>query len=241
MVNVSPLSLAVSESGLAPVAVRGSGSPSDHVGPRIRQRRLARGMALRQLARDIDVSASFISQLETGKVQPSVSTLFAICAALEIVPNDLFDGEGAAPSSPPSELASAALAPVADPGPTSIFRATPGSAPSSPLHPHERKVIHLDSGVTWESLAPTRGGKTEFMLVRYDVGGSSTSHERLVRHVGTEYGYVLQGTLEITIGFDTYVLHAGDSLSFDSSRPHRLANIGDDVVEAIWFNLEVNL
>jgi transcriptional regulator with XRE-family HTH domain len=186
-------------------------------------------MSLRQLARDIDVSASFISQLETGKVQPSVSTLFAICAALEIVPNDLFDGEGAA------------LAPVANPGPTSIFRATPGSAPSSPLHPHERKIIHLDSGVTWESLAPTRSGKTEFMLVRYDVGGSSTSHERLVRHVGTEYGYVLQGTLEITIGFDTYVLHAGDSLSFDSSRPHRLANIGDDVVEAIWFNLEVNL
>ena len=95
--------------------------------------------------------------------------------------------------------------------------------------------------MTWESLAPTRGGKTEFMLVRYEVGGSSTSQERLVRHVGTEYGYVLQGTLEITIGFDTYVLHAGDSLSFDSSRPHRLANIGDDVVEAIWFNLEVNL
>jgi quercetin dioxygenase-like cupin family protein len=79
------------------------------------------------------------------------------------------------------------------------------------------------------------------MFVRYEVGGSSTSHERLVRHEGTEYGYVLQGTLEITIGFDTHVLHAGDSLSFDSSRPHRLANIGDDVVEAIWFNLEVNL
>ena len=218
-----------------PVAVRGTDSPSGHVGPRIRERRLSRGLSLRQLARDIDVSASFISQLETVKVQPSVSTLFAICAALEIVPNDLFDGD-AAPSTTPSGSAVDVRTPIADPGPTSIFRAT-----ASPLHPHERKVIQLDSGVTWESLAPTRSGKTEFMLVRYEVGGSSTSQERLVRHVGTEYGYVLQGTLEITIGFDTYVLHAGDSLSFDSSRPHRLANIGDDVVEAIWFNLEVNL
>jgi transcriptional regulator with XRE-family HTH domain len=198
-------------------------------------------MSLRQLARDIDVSASFISQLETGKVRPSVRTLFAICAALDIVPNDLFDGDPTTRLSLPSEPSSDALAPVTAPGPTSIFRAIPGNAPSSPLHPHERKVIHLDSGVTWESLAPTRGGKTEFMFVRYEVGGSSTSHERLVRHEGTEYGYVLQGTLEITIGFDTHVLHAGDSLSFDSSRPHRLANIGDDVVEAIWFNLEVNL
>ena len=61
---------------------------------------------------------------------------------------------------------------------------------------------------------------------------------RLIRHVGTEYGFVLSGTLEITLGFETYRLHASDSISFDSSRPHRLANVGDVPVEAIWVNLE---
>ena len=76
------------------------------------------------------------------------------------------------------------------------------------------------------------------MFVRYDVGGSSTMEGRLIRHVGTEYGYVLSGTLEVTLGFDTYRLSAGDSISFDSSRPHRLANVGDVPVEAIWVNLE---
>ena len=49
---------------------------------------------------------------------------------------------------------------------------------------------------------------------------------------------MLSGTLEVTLGFDTFRLNAGDSISFDSSRPHRLANVGDVPVEAIWVNLE---
>jgi transcriptional regulator with XRE-family HTH domain len=199
---------------------------------------MSQGISLRQLARDINVSASFISQLETGKTQPSVSTLFAICEALNIVPNDLFSEEGPDANVESSLSASSVPNVVA---PTSIFRAVASESLTGPLHPEERKVIDLDSGVTWESLAPSRGGKTEFMLVRYEVGGSSTTQDKLIRHVGTEYGYVLRGTLEVTIGFETFILHAGDSLSFSSSRPHRLRNAGDDVVEAIWFNLEVDL
>ena len=62
--------------------------------------------------------------------------------------------------------------------------------------------------------------------------------DRLIRHVGTEYGFILSGTLEVTLGFETYRLTTGDSISFDSSRPHRLANVGDIPVEAIWVNLE---
>jgi len=40
------------------------------------------------------------------------------------------------------------------------------------------------------------------------------------------------------LGFDTYELNAGASICFDSSRPHRLYNMGDVAVEAIWVNLE---
>jgi transcriptional regulator with XRE-family HTH domain len=209
------------------------------VGARIRARRLARGVSLRQFARDLDVSASFISQLETGKTQPSVATLFAICAALEIATDELFDNDGASASGPIGESTDAN---------NNAWRATSiaenptkpvPSRGSSPLvHLNERKVLVLDSGVTWESLTATRNGKTDFMFVRYDVGGSSTTEGRLIRHDGTEYGYILSGTLEITIGFDTYRMTSGDSISFDSSRPHRLANVGDIPVEAIWVNLE---
>ncbi len=218
------------------------------VGARIRARRLARGISLRQFARDLEVSASFISQLETGKAQPSVATLFAICAALDIATDELFDSEGpseelegpTAEGTDASNNAWLTTASARGRKPSGMSAsANGGPAASSPLvHPAERKVLVLDSGVTWESLTATRNGKTDFMFVRYDVGGSSTMEGRLIRHDGTEYGYVLSGTLEVTIGFDTFVLSAGDSISFDSSRPHRLANVGDVPVEAIWVNLE---
>jgi transcriptional regulator with XRE-family HTH domain len=219
------------------------------VGARIRARRLRRGVSLRQFARDLDVSASFISQLETGKAQPSVATLFAICAALDITTDELFENETVTHEAPSPELAAGTDAEHNSwrtvtsfgVGPAEVSTlmdaATPGG--SSPLvRPHQRKVIVLDSGVTWESLTATHADKTDFMFVRYDVGGSSTIENRLIRHVGTEYGFILSGCLEVTLGFETYRLSPGDSISFDSSRPHRLANVGDVPAEAIWFNME---
>jgi quercetin dioxygenase-like cupin family protein len=56
-----------------------------------------------------------------------------------------------------------------------------------------------------------------------------------MRHPGHAYGYVLSGSLEVTLGFDTHVLGPDDAISFDSTMPHRLATIGDEPVHAIWF------
>ncbi len=206
------------------------------VGARLRARREALGISLRQFARDLDVSASFISQLETGKAQPSVATFYSICAALDLSLDELFDA-----GDPPRDHASGTDASHNEwrGGADTARSVEPGvdNGDSPVVHPDERRVLVLDSGVTWESLT-SRHDKTDFMYVRYEVGGSSTLDERLIRHVGTEYGYVMKGILEVTLGFSTHVLRAGDSISFDSSRPHRLANIGDEPVEAIWVNLE---
>jgi len=213
------------------------------VGARLRQRRMERGISLRQFARDIDVSASFISQLETGKAQPSVATFFSICAALDISTDELFNYDDSIESTSedssngPTDAANnhwLAVNQGEDPAP---HRAHDGG--SSPVvRPNERRVLVLDSGVTWESLTSQHRDRTDFMFVRYEVGGSSTLEDRLIRHVGVEYGFILKGTLQIALGFDTHVLNAGDSISFDSSRPHRLYNVGDVAVEAIWVNLE---
>ena len=61
------------------------------IGARIRAERLRRGATVRGLARDVGVSASLISQIETGKSLPSVSTLYAITTALGVPVEDLFD------------------------------------------------------------------------------------------------------------------------------------------------------
>ena len=53
-----------------------------------------RHLTLRELARRVGVSPSLISQIETGRSQPSVGTLYAIATELEVSVDDLlFDGD----------------------------------------------------------------------------------------------------------------------------------------------------
>src|SRR5512132_2871186 len=72
------------------------------IGPRIRDERERRNVTIRALARVIGVSPSLISQIETGKSQPSVSSLYSITSALALSLEDLFDASDADdPATPP--------------------------------------------------------------------------------------------------------------------------------------------
>ena len=189
------------------------GREPSHIGPRLRAQREQMGLSLREVARRIGVSASLISQIERDKVNPSVSTLYALVQELRLTMGDLFATDETPLPSGPSR----------------------GGPSASPLvRPDERAVINLASGVTWERLTPSSDATLEFLHVVYDAGSESCPEDSLVRHGGREYGYVLSGRLGVRIGFDEYVLGSGDSVSFDSSSPHRLWTIGDEAAEAIW-------
>lgn len=78
------------------------------IGARLRAERRRRGMSVRGLAREIGVSASLISQIETDKSSPSVSTLYAITTALDISLEQLFgDARSAANGEPDADADSA--------------------------------------------------------------------------------------------------------------------------------------
>jgi transcriptional regulator with XRE-family HTH domain len=62
---------------------------AERIGPRIRARRIELGLSLRELARRVDVSASFISLVETGRCPPSVDTLCALTSELGISADQL--------------------------------------------------------------------------------------------------------------------------------------------------------
>ena len=173
-------------------------------------------MSLRELARRLEVSPSLVSQIETGKIQPSVRTLYAIVSELGLSLDEVFVRGDSAPSTAPStpERAPRAGAPVQ--------RAA------------ERQAIELESGVRWERLTAWNDEDIEFMEAIYEVGGASSPDGKLVRHAGREFGLVLSGTLGVTVGFEEHVLRPGDSISFESTIPHRLHNDGDEVVRAIW-------
>ncbi len=53
-------------------------------GARIRERRMALGLSLRDLARQVNLSSSFIAQAERGEASPSIASLHQIAAALQV-------------------------------------------------------------------------------------------------------------------------------------------------------------
>ena len=105
------------------------------------------------------------------------------------------------------------------------------------VRPEQRRKLELESGVTWELLSDLLPHLVDFMFVTYEPGGRSSSSGKLMRHTGTEFAFLVRGKLKIQVGFDEYVLQAGDALAFDSSEPHLLVNEGTEPAEGIWFVL----
>lgn len=199
------------------------------VGQRLRARREEQGLSLREFARRLGVSPSAISKIETDKYRPSVSTLWSIVSELGMSLDELFgaarEPRATAHPEPPHPPEAAR--------PTGDATARRGRV-QRVQRADSRKIVELDSGVTWERLTPTTDPEADFLFVRYDVGGSSSKNDSFIRHSGREYGLVLRGTLEVTVGFDAHVLRPGDSISFESTTPHRLKNISDEPVEGVW-------
>jgi len=189
---------------------------TEGLGAKLREVRTAKGMSLRSLAQALGVSASLISQVEIGKTQPSVSTLFAMANHLGVSLDVLV---GNVPTAGPSPVAPAPAAPDA----STVRRAA------------EYPVIEMENGVRWEKLASVPGGPADALLVTYQPGASSSVEDRLMRHAGVEYAYLLEGELTLQLDFDTYVLGPGDSLSFDSMRPHLFVNHSDTIARGVWF------
>jgi transcriptional regulator with XRE-family HTH domain len=191
------------------------------LGDRLRAARVRRGLSLRSLAEQVGVSASLVSQVERGLAKPSVNTLYALARALDVSFDELLfpDVAAATPSSAPPA--------TGDP-----WSALPAEAVQ---RAGDRKSIRLASGVVWERLTAESIPNVDFLYVTYEVDGASSPADAFQRHGGQEWGYVLDGRLGVTIGFDEHVLEPGDAITLDSTVPHRLYNLGDVPVHAIWF------
>jgi transcriptional regulator with XRE-family HTH domain len=208
------------------VAVR-EASESTVLGQRLREERDDRGLSLRELARRLEVSPSLLSQIETGKIQPSVRTLYAIVSELGVSLDEVFAPKRPGPArrskprlaTPVRATDDLQFPPV---GEARIQRAT------------QRPAIHLGSGVRWERLTAWNDHEVDFLCMTYEVGGASSPDGEMMRHNGREFGVVVSGRLNVTVGFEEYVLEPGDSIAFESSTPHRLRNDGDDDVHAVW-------
>lgn len=210
------------------------------IGEKLREVRQERGMSLRDLATKAEVSASMLSQIETGKVFPSVRSLYSIATALGVSVDYFFPEVGNNNSSSAGLAANTAGRLTASEmrdarvrGETQNVAEFPHPAQSSPIvHANARPTIELKGGVTWSRLTAHAESEAEFLEINYAPGamsGASMSH-----HEGREFGFVLEGELVVELGFESYTLKAGDSIIFESTTPHRLINKGAKPMRAVW-------
>jgi transcriptional regulator with XRE-family HTH domain len=215
------------------------------LGSKLRLARRQADLSLRELARQLSVSPSFLSQMENGKSQPSVATLYSIAQVLDVSIDELFhrgagqdDEDESSPGGRPAARTPSSTARhlgvvnrSAMASPAEAFDREPRRLAVS--HPGERPRLEMDTGVIWEQLADS-APDVDFIEIIYPAGSSSTNDQKMMRHAGQEYGYLLDGELEVTVGFDVFTIGPGDALSFDSSVPHLLRNRTDTDARGIW-------
>jgi transcriptional regulator with XRE-family HTH domain len=206
--------------------------PIAHLGSRLKEIRLKTGLSLREIARQLNVSPSFVSQIENGKSQPSVATLYALAKLLSVPVDILFQSTDDAIDEPKKKFQSETNRNNFD-HPTDAWDSS--RARISAVNANNRSVITMDSGVTWERLAATAEESVNFMEINYAPGAETNKSGEMIFHEGFEYGYALEGELEVTIGDLVLHLATGHSIGFDSSIPHRFRNTSTSAFCGIWF------
>lgn len=174
------------------------------IGTTIKRVRDEQGMTLRELAKDVGVSPSFLSQVEKGKASPSLATLKAIATELQTTVGRLVGDDS---SHPNDRLITTEK---------------------------QRKAFKQSGdGIQMYLLSESNPYK-QMQPLLFKLGQSAASGESTYSHYGQEFVLVLKGSLEITLGDKNYKLKKGDSIYFNSSTPHSFKNLFKGETEALW-------
>jgi transcriptional regulator with XRE-family HTH domain len=165
---------------------------------------------LRELARRIDLTASFLSQVERGKTNTSIDSLRRIATALDVpILHLLSDSQ------------------------------TDNAKPSNPKHnpvvraDHRSRLSLPDSHVTYELLTPDLARKMEVFTGRLAPGNENVA--RPLREPTEECIYVLSGALCVGLDAGEYILHPGDTIYFEGAALKKLACASQE--EVTWISV----
>ena len=178
------------------------------LGERIKQLRLKKSMGLVELGKHTGLSASFLSQLETGRVVPTLRNLARI-----------------------SLVFSKDLSYFFEPEPKTLFRVQrskdrirlPQSGTDDPSYYFESLGY----------LVPDRQLDPYFAEFLPNMTG-----RRAHQHPGCEFLYVVEGELEIVHGEGKHRLEAGDAVYFDANTPHSYSNSSNAASKVLIVTLQ---
>ena len=176
-----------------------------HIGDRIRRLRLKKSMGLVELGRHTGLSASFLSQLETGRVVPTLRNLARISMVFSKDLSYFFESEPAAIFRVHRAKDRVRLPQTGVEPPTYTFESLGFMVPDRHMDPYFAEFI------------PQQG---DF-------------EPKAHLHPGYEFLYVLSGELEIAHGDHHATLAAGDAVYFDSGTPHSYRCAGKKPAGAI--------
>lgn len=178
------------------------------VGRKIRHLRRQRGLTLRSLSEQCGLSVGFLSQIERGLSSFSIPSLRAICEALDVALADML---------------------VMSNGPGKAFLADP--RPAAITKGDSRSYVSLsDTSIKYRFLSAEFPGRRFEVLV--GEMAPSSSHESHV-HAGEEFGFVLDGAVDLRIGEDEHRLGAGDSYHLLAATAHRCSAV-DLGAKVLW-------
>lgn len=174
------------------------------LGQRLKALREERGTSQQRLSELAGVTKSFVSQVERGKVMPSIATIRRLANALGFTLARLF-----------------AEVNESHPEDRYVVRAE-----------RRRELQLAGRNVELFLLAPDINRSMEPIL-NILRPGESTCEEPLA-HEGEEWLYIQKGTARLLVGTEQMVLGGGDCAYFHSTVPHQVTNIGDGMLEIIW-------
>lgn len=175
------------------------------IGNQIRKMRKERGLTLEELGKEAGVTASYLSQIERDLVEPSISTLRKVAAAINVpVYKFLMEADGEDKF-------------LIRKNERKKSRSIQGKVVAEFFTPVAKDENHLTMVGLTAKLPP--------------FSESGILDESI--HNAEEVILVIKGVLEITVEEDVYVLNEGDSIYIKANLKHVIKNIGESELETV--------
>lgn len=152
---------------------------------------------MRELAREIDVSASSLSDIENNRGGMSLKRLQLVAEHFGLHLTDLL-AEAGGPNGPVEQI--------------EVIRQCQASVPG----------VQRGRGVLYQVLGRGRGHAIQPALLSFEPGGGY--EDDAISHPGEEFAYVLVGEVELVYGSEVHRLVQGDLARYRSETPHALRN-----------------
>ena len=169
------------------------------LGERLRDIRKSKNLTLQNLAKKVDLSIGYLSQIERGHLNPTIDTLRKISDALDISPYMLLEAK----NSKNLHIKKDNRVVVKFPKSTIYYEVL------SPL--------------------PSKDFSPSALITKFDIEPHGYDSEGFIEHSSEEIVVMLEGEMDIITESGSTHLEAGDALLIPKNCHHRSVNNSDDV------------